>query len=313
MMSEEFLWVEKYRPHSIDSMILPSDTKEALQKFVKEGNLPNFLFVGPPGVGKTTAARAMLDELNSDYIIINGSLEGGIATLRTDIHSFASSRSLMGGRKYVILDEADYLTQHMQPALRSFMEEFSKNCGFILTANYSNRIIPAVQSRLSTVEFIIPEEEKNSICSMIMQQCVHILNEEGIEIEDMKALAVLIKKYYPDIRKAINELQYYSSHGKIDNGILSKLRDISLDRLAGFMREKNFTSVRQWVADSAQIDTAQFYRKFYDHMDDYIKHNDIPYLVVLVSKYGYQNVLAADKEINLAAFLTEVMANCEFK
>jgi len=312
MMKEEFLWVEKYRPRKVGDIILPRDIQDTLQKFVDDKNVPNLLLVGPSGVGKTTAAKAILEELGADYIVINGSLEGGIETLRTHIQQFATSTSLMGGRKYVILDEADYLTPHMQPALRNFMEEFSSNCGFILTANYRNRIIPAIQSRCSSVDFKISHDEAVTLCKHFMQNCIHILREEGIPfVADV--LAAVIKKHYPDFRRVLNELQYYSARGHIDNGILNVFRDVSLNKLMGYMKSKNFTSVRQWVADNSQMDTGQFYRKFYDHMNEYIKPNDLPYLVVLIAKYSYQDVLAADKEINLAAFLTEVMANCEFK
>ena len=309
---EQILWVEKYRPSTIRDTILPKSLKEKFQTFVDQKKIPNLLLCGGSGIGKTTVARAMLEELGCDYIVINGSSEGGIETLRNDIQRFASSVSLEGGRKYVILDEADYMTGHMQPALRNFMEEFSKNCGFILTCNFKNRIIKALHSRCSVIEFTIPHDEKVDLSKQFLTRAVSILQNNNIEY-DIKVLATVIKKYFPDWRRILNELQYYSVTGKIDSGILTNLNQIALSDLVGFMKEKNFTAVRKWVAENNNMDSSEFYREFYNTMDKVVVAKDIPYLVLLISKYSYQDALALDKEINTAAFLVEVMANCQIK
>jgi DNA polymerase III delta prime subunit len=309
---EQILWVEKYRPRTVRDTILPKEIKQKFQTFVDQKQIPNLLLCGGSGVGKTTVARAMLDELGCDYIIINGSSEGGIETLRNDIMRFASSVSLEGGRKYVILDEADYLTSHMQPALRNFMEEFSINCGFILTCNFKNRIIKALHSRCSVVEFSIPSDEKVALSKEFMLRAAKILDENNIGW-DAKVLATVIKKHFPDWRRVLNELQYYSAAGKIDAGILTNLNQIALSDLVAHMKEKNFTSVRKWVAENSNMDSSEFYREFYNSVDKIVNKKDIPYLVLLISKYSYQDAMALDKEINTAAFLVEVMANCEMK
>jgi len=309
---DEFIWCEKFRPKTIDETILPQELKLKLRKFIEQKNVPNLLLTGGPGVGKTTAARAVLEELGCEYIMINGSMEGGIETLRSRVQAFASSISMLGGRKYVILDEADYLSQMMQPALRNFMEEFSANCGFILTCNYKNRIIKELHSRCAVVEFIIPAKEKPQLAGDFLRRATEILEAEGIEY-DKKVIAALIKKHFPDWRKILNILQYESAAGKIDTRVLSNIRDVTLRDLFGHMKAKNFTAVRKWVADNSNIDSAEFYRKFYDAIDEYVASKDIPFLVVITAKYLYQDAMAADKEINLAAFLCEVMANCEIK
>jgi len=311
-LSEEFLWVEKYRPKTVASTILPPDIKDKFQSFVDQKQIPNLLLCGGAGVGKTTVARAMLEELGCEYIVVNGSMEGGIDTLRTTIQLFASSTSLEGGRKYVILDEADYLTHHMQPALRNFMEEFSKNCGFILTCNFKNKIIAPLHSRCSVVEFKIPSQYKAILAKEFMQKAIGILDTEGIKYE-VKVLGALIKKHFPDWRRIINELQYYASTGAIDTGILNTLQELSLKELFYNMKERNYTNVRKWAAENADMDSAEFYRMFYNSLNEYVDQNSIPYLVVLVAKYSYQDSFALDKEINTAAFLTEVMADCKFK
>lgn len=311
-VTEDFLWVERYRPRTIKETILPDVVKEKFQTFVNQKQIPNLLLCGGAGVGKTTVARAMLEELGCEYIVINGSMEGGIDTLRTLIQRFASSVSLEGGRKYVILDEADYLTNHMQPALRNFMEEFSKNCGFILTCNFKNKIIEPLHSRCAVVEFKIPNDQKAVLAREFMLRAENILDQENIPY-DKKVLAQLIKKHYPDWRRVINQLQYYSSAGKIDAGILNSMQELTLNALVADMKGKNFTNVRKWVAENSNMDSAEFYRKFYDSMTQYVVPKDIPYLVILISKYSYQDPTALDREINTAAFLVEVMANVEFK
>lgn len=307
---EEFLWVEKYRPKLVHDTILSKDLKQKFQTFVEQKAIPNLLLAGGPGVGKTTAARAMLDELGCDYIIINGSKEGGIDTLRTTIQRFASSMSLTGGRKYVILDEADYLSQHMQPALRNFMEEFSSNCGFILTCNYKNRIIKELHSRCAVVDFTFPSEEKPALAKQFMARLVSILSLEKIEY-DVQVLAALVKKHFPDFRKMINIMQFEAASGKIDNRVLSNLRDVNLRELVELMKKKNFTAVRKWVAENSNIDSADFWRKFYD--GDLVTPQTVPALTEIINKYDYQDAFVTDKEINRAAFLLDVMVQCEFK
>lgn len=309
-MMEDYLWVEKYRPKTIQSTILPDEIKKTFLTFIENKNIPNLLLTGGAGVGKTTVARAMLEEIDADYLIINGSVENGIETLRSKIMSFASSTSLQGGRKYIILDEADYLTPWMQPALRNFMEEFSKNCGFILTCNFRNKIIEPLQSRCSVVEFKIRNSEKPELAKQFMKRLATILETEKIEY-DPKVLPAVIKKFFPDWRKMINEIQYYSATGKIDTGMLINLKDIALQDLLVYMKEKNFTNVRKWVAENTDMESAEFYRKFYDHASNIVVAKDIPYLVLLIAKYSFQDPQALDKQINTTAFLVETMANCE--
>lgn len=307
---EDYLWVEKYRPKTIQNTILPEEIKKTFLTFIESKNIPNLLLTGGAGVGKTTVARAMLEEIDADYLIINGSVENGIDTLRSKIMSFASSTSLSGERKYIILDEADYLTPWMQPALRNFMEEFSKNCGFILTCNFRNKIIEPLQSRCSVVEFKIRNSEKPELAKQFMKRLATILETEKIEY-DPKVLPAVIKKFFPDWRKMINEIQYYSATGKIDTGMLINLKDIALQDLLVYMKEKNFTNVRKWVAENTDMESAEFYRKFYDHASNIVASKDIPYLVLLIAKYSYQDPQTLDKQINTTAFLVEVMANCE--
>lgn len=311
-LNDDFLWCEKYRPKTIDDTILPDFLKKQFQTFVDSKRVPNLLLTGRAGVGKTTVARAMLEQLECDYIIINGSMNAGIETLRNDIHRFASSVSLTGGRKYVILDEADYLNpQSTQPALRNFMEEFSKNCGFILTCNFKNKIIEPLHSRCSVIEFKIPNEEKAKLAKDFFIRASKILEAEHVQY-DKAVLVELIKKYFPDWRRVLNELQYYSATGKIDTGILSNFKELALKDLIAFMKEKNYTGVRKWVAENSDMDSAQFFRKFYDMAESVVVKKDIPFLVLLIAKYQYQDAFAADKEINIAAFCAEVSGGCSF-
>lgn len=312
-MNEEFLWVEKYRPKRIEEAILPADLKATFQKFVDDRNVPNLLLTGRAGVGKTTVARAMLEELECDYIIINGSLNGNIDTLRHEIKNFASAVSLQGGRKYVILDEADYLNPNStQPALRNFMEEYSSNCGFILTCNFKNRIIEPLHSRCSVVEFKIPSADKPKMASYFFKRVQQILDGEGVEYEP-KVLAEVIKKYFPDWRRIINELQRYAAVGKIDTGILTNFDDDNLKGLIELLKAKNFTEMRKWVGSNSDIDTTTFFRKLYDTASEFMKPNSVPQLVLTLADYQYKAAFVADHEINLAACLTEIMVECEFK
>jgi len=271
------------------------------------------MLTGGAGVGKTTVARAMLEELGCDYIIINGSMNGNIDTLRNDIRSFASSVSLQGGRKYVILDEADYLNANStQPALRNFMEEFSKNCGFILTCNFKNRIIEPLHSRCSVVDFVIPNAEKPKMASAFFKRVLDILKKENVEAEP-KAVAALIEKHFPDWRRVLNELQRYSATGKIDTGILVNLSDDSIRDLVKKLKEKNFTEVRKWVGMNSDIESTSFFRKLYDLSAEFLKPGSVPQLVLILADYQYKAAFVADQEINLAACLTEIIVECEFK
>lgn len=311
-MLNEFLWVEKYRPKTIADTILPEDLKNTFQEFVNQGNIPNLLLSGPAGCGKTTVARAMLEELGCDYILINGSMNGNIATLRDDILQFASTISFNGGRKYVILDEADYLTQQTQAALRGFIEEFSKNCGFILTCNFKNRIIGAVaDSRCSVVDFKIKKSDLPSLAKQMMKRVTTILDQENVDY-DKAAIAAVITKFHPDWRRTINEIQRYSATGKIDSGIIAILNETTIKNLIGFLKDRDFTSARKWVAENVDNDCTALYRNLYDNASMYVTKNSIPNIVLILSKYQYQHAFVADPEINLMACVTELMVECEF-
>jgi len=313
MISDELIWGQKYRPRTVRETILPDETKQAFIQFVDQKQVPNLLLCGRAGTGKTTAAKAMLEELECDYIIINGSLNGNIDTLRNEIKTFASSVSLSGGRKYVILDEADYLNPNStQPALRNFMEEYSKNCGFILTCNFKNRIIEPLHSRCSVVDFKIPKEEKQKLASQFLNRVVGILANENVEF-DKKVVAEVITKHFPDFRRTLNELQRYSATGKIDTGILISLKDESLKDLMGFLKEKSFSNVRKWVGENSDVDSTTFFRTIYDIASDYLKPSSIPQLVLILAEYQYKAAFVADHEINLTACLTEIMVEVEFK
>ncbi len=309
---EEFLWVEKYRPKLVADTVLPKELKDTFQQFVDQENIPNLILAGPAGVGKTTIARAMLEELGCDYLVINGSMNGNIDTLRNDILEFASSMSLKGGRKYVILDEADYLNANStQPALRNFMEEFSKNCGFILTCNYAQRIIEPLHSRCSVIEFKIPKKELPALASQMMQRAVLILEDNGIAYENA-AVAEVIRKYLPDWRRSINELQRYSATGRIDTGILANTVQETIKILIEAMKDKNFSQVRKWVGENSDTDAVTLYRQFYDNANQYFKPASIPQLILILAKYQHQAAFVADHEINNAACMLEIMIDCEF-
>ena len=309
----EFLWVERYRPQSINDTILPVALKSTFEQIVEGGELPNMIFTGTAGVGKTTVAKALCNQLDLDYLLINGSEEGNIDTLRGKIKQFASSVSLQGGYKVVILDEADYLNpQSTQPALRGFIEEFSNNCRFILTCNFKNRIIEPLHSRCSVIEFNLSKKDLPPLMAGFMKRAEYILTEEGVLFEK-PVLAELIMKYCPDWRRVLNELQRYSVSGKIDTGILVSLQEASLDSLMANLKDKNFKSMRQWVADNIDLEPAALFRKIYDNMSDYVKPQSIPQLVLILADYQYKNSFVADHELNFVACLTECMANVEFK
>jgi DNA polymerase III delta prime subunit len=310
-MSKDFLWVEKYRPKTIQETILPDQLKQTFQQFVDQSTLPNLLLAGGPGIGKTTVARAMCEQLEVDYIVINGSMNGNIDTLRTEIKDFASTISFTGSRKYVILDEADYLNpQSTQPALRNFMEEFSNNCGFILTCNFKNRIIEPLHSRCSVIEFKIASEDKASMASQMYKRVKAILSDEQIQY-DQKALAELITRYFPDFRRVINEMQRYSATGSIDSGILANY-DSNIADLVSLLKEKKFVDMRKWIASHNDVDTADLYRKLYDNASTYVKPESIPQMIVTLADYQYKAAFVADHEINNVACMTELMMEVEW-
>ncbi len=312
MIRDEFLWSQQYRPKTVADCVLPSNLKTTFQEFVDKGTIPNMLLTGRAGVGKTTVARAILEQLECDYMIINGSMNGNIDTLRMDISQFASSMSLMGGRKYVILDEADYLNPNStMPALRNFMEEFSKNCGFILTCNFKNKIIEPLHSRCTVIDFKVPNDEKPKLASQFMKRIEKILEVENVQF-DRASIAELISKYFPDWRRVLNELQRYSATGKIDSGVLANLGDESFKTLFGQLKAKSFTNMRKWVGENSDIETSALFRRIYDSATQYIKPASIPSLVILLGDYQYKAAFVADPEINTVACLTMIMTECEF-
>jgi len=312
MSMGDYLWVEQYRPPSIKECILPERLKSVFQAFVDKNQVPNLLLTGGPGVGKTTVARALLNELDLDYIIINGSMNGNIDTLRTEISQFASTVSFTGGRKYVILDEADYLNpQSTQPALRNFIEEFFNNCGFILTCNFKNRIIEPLHSRCSVVDFTMTNKEKAGLASQFMKRVENILKMKGVEF-DQKVIAELIMKHMPDWRRVLNELQRYSVTGKIDVGILTTLSDESFDSLVSMMKNQDFTGIRKWVVDNADIESSTLFRKLYDYANKKMKPMSVAQMVLILAKYQYQAAFVVDHEINNVACLLEIMTDCEW-
>jgi len=311
-MSNEFLWVEKYRPTKIEDTILPESLKKTFQKIVTGGELPNMLFTGTAGLGKTTVARALCNGLDCDYILINGSEEGNIDTLRTKIKQFASSVSLQGGYKVVILDEADYLNpQSTQPALRGFIEEFSNNCRFILTCNFKNRIIEPLHSRCGVYEFNTSKKDMVDLCQNFMARCQLILSNEQIKYDD-KAVAELIMKFAPDWRRVLNELQRYAIHGTIDSGILNNVKDKNYDDLFSHLKNKDFKKMRNWIVNNIDTDASAIFRAMYDRMSDKVAPQSIPQLVLILADYQYKNAFVADHELNVVACLTEVMSDVQF-
>lgn len=310
---EMFLWVEKYRPQKIDDCVLPQALKDTFRQYVEQGELPNFLFTGSAGVGKTTIAKALCNEIGAEYMMINGSEESGIDTLRTKIKGFASTISLTDAKKVVILDEADYLNANStQPALRGFIEEFANNCRFILTCNFKNRIIEPIHSRCSVVEFKIDSKDKQEIAATFFKRAVTILKQEQIEF-DPKVVAELITKHFPDYRRILNELQRYSVSGKIDSGILVNMSEESFKGLIKLLKEKDFTEVRKWVSKNSDSDTTSLFRELYDSAATTIEPNSVPQLVLILADYQYKAAFVADHELNIMAALTEIMAQCKFK
>jgi len=310
---ETFLWVEKYRPITVEACILPNSLKESFSEFVNNKHIPNLILSGGPGVGKTTVAKAMVEEIGATWMMVNGSEESGIDVLRTKIKNFASTVSLEGGRKYIILDEADYLNpQSTQPALRGFMEEFHKNCGFILTCNYKNRLIEPLHSRCSVVDFIIAKNEKPKLATDFFSRVKIILSDEDVKF-DQKAVAELLNKYFPDWRRILNELQRYSASGQIDAGILVNLSEVNISELMEALKRQEFTNVRKWIVNNLDNDPVRIYRRIYDSLYDYIDKSTIPHAVVILAEYSYKSAFVADQEINLLACFTEIMAQVKFK
>jgi len=312
MTKETFLWVEKYRPKKITDCILPGSIKNTFLEFVGQGEIPNLLLAGGSGVGKTTVARAVCEELHSDYLLINGSEESGIDVLRNKIKQFASTVSLQSNRKVVILDEADYLNpQSTQPALRGFIEEFHRNCRFIFTCNFKNRIIEPLHSRCSVIEFKI-NGNKIMLAELFMERVEHILKSEDIGF-DKPVVAELIMKHFPDWRRVLNELQRYSVSGTIDTGILVNIAEVNLTELMTHLKKKEFTKVRKWVVDNIDNDPVKVFRRIYEKLYEYMKPESIPNAVIVLGEYQYKSAFVADQEVNLLACLTEIMSQCKFK
>jgi DNA polymerase III delta prime subunit len=311
---EQFLWVEKYRPQKIDDCILPESLKKTFKDYIAQGELPHFLLCGTAGVGKTTVAKALCNEIGAEYVILNGSDTGGhIDTLRTTIKGFATSVSLTDAKKVIILDEADYLQANStQPALRNYMEEFSANCRFIFTANYKNRIIEPIHSRCAVIEFKIDSKEKQEIAAAFFKRATAILKQENVEF-DPKVVAELVTKHFPDYRRILNELQRYSVSGKIDSGILVNMSQESFKGLIKLMKDKDFTEVRKWVAKNSDADTTAVFRELYDTASANMDANSIPPMILILADYQYKAAFVADHELNIMAALTEIMAQCKFK
>ena len=308
---QEFLWVEKFRPRTLEDCILPADQKKIFQEMLSKGEIQNMLLCGGAGMGKTTIARALCEELQTDYIVINGSEESGIDVLRTKIKQFASTVSFSGKAKVVILDEADYLNPNStQPALRAFMEEFSSNCRFIFTCNFKNRIIPPLHSRTTVIEFKLPKSEKPKIAGAFFKRVCEILKHENIEF-DQKVAAKVIEKHFPDYRRILNEMQRYSSSGKIDEGILVNMGEVNMQELIASLKDKDWKKMRTWVVNNIDNDPQTLFRKFYDTFCDSVVQ--VPQLILLLADYQYKSAFCADQEINLVACLTEIMASVEFK
>jgi DNA polymerase III delta prime subunit len=309
---DHLLWTEKYRPKTIEECILPERLKTPFQEYVNQKNIPNLLLSGGAGVGKTTVAKAMCNEIGCDYIVINGSDESGIDVFRTKIKNYASSMSLSGGRKVIIIDEADYLNPNStQPALRNAIEEFAGNCSFIFTCNFKNRIIEPLHSRCAVIEFGLKNGEKAKMAGSFFKRIQSVLQSEKVEYEDA-VIAELVKKHFPDFRRIINEMQRYSQFGKIDSGILVQMGDVEISNIVKYIKEKDFGSIRKWVA-TTEIDAATLYRKLYDGLYDVLKPQSIPQAVIIIADYQYKQAFVADPEINTVACLTELMVSVEFK
>ena len=308
---EHLLWTEKYRPQTIEDCILPERLKLPFQEYVNQQNIPNLLLSGGAGVGKTTVAKAMCNEIGCDFMVINGSDESGIDTFRVKIKNYASSMSLSGGRKVIIIDEADYLNPNStQPALRNAIEEFAVNCSFIFTCNYKTRIIEPLHSRCAVIDFNLKNGEKAKMASAFFKRIQSILQSEKVEYDD-KVIVELIKKHFPDNRRILNELQRYSQFGKIDTGVLAQIGNVQISEITKHIKDKDFGAIRKWVA-STDLDANTMFRQLYDSLYEVMKPQSIPQAVVIIADYQYKNAFVADTEINLVACLTELMVECEF-
>jgi len=309
---EHLLWTEKYRPQTIEDCILPKRLKEVFQQYASQKQIPNLLLTGSAGVGKTTVAKALCQEAGCDYLVINGSDESGIDTFRVKIKNYASSMSFTGGRKVIIIDEADYLNPNStQPALRNAIEEFASNCSFIFTCNYKNRIIEPLHSRCAVIEFGLKNGEKQKMALEFLKRTESILQSEKVEF-DKKVVAELVTKHFPDFRRVINELQRYSQLGKIDVGVLAQVADVSITEIVKYIKDKDFGAVRKWVATN-EIDSTTFFRKLYDNLYDFLKPHSIPQVILILADYQYKQAFVVDQEINIVACLIQIMAEGDFK
>ena len=311
MLIEHTLWVEKYRPHKIADCILPDAMKATFQEYVNRKEVPNLLLSGTAGIGKTTVAKAMCDEIGIDYLVINGSDNRGISTIQVDVKNYATSMSFSGGKKVVIIDEADNLTADAQKALRGIIEEVSINCSFIFTCNFKNRIMDAIHSRCSVIDFKA-NGSKAKMASQFFKRVEHILETEGVTY-DKEVVAAVITKHFPDNRRILNELQRYSIGGTIDKGILASVSDVQLTELVKSLKTKDFANCRKWVTSNLDNDPARIFRTLYDKLYEALQPNSVPPMVLILAKYQYQAAFVADAEINLIACLTEIMVDCEFK
>ena len=314
-MNSDFIWVEKYRPKTIEDCILPESTKTMFREFLNKGEIPNMLLAGPPGIGKTTVAKALCNELGVDVYVINGSDEGRfLDTVRNNAKNFASTVSLSSDAKHkvVIIDEADNTGNDVQLLLRAFIEEFAGNCRFIFTCNYKNKIIEPLHSRCAVIDFSIKGKEKTALAGSFFKRLQNILDEERVQY-DPKVIAELINKHFPDWRRVLNECQRYSVGGQIDSGILAAFSDIAVNDLLQNLKEKNFPEVRKWVVANMDNDTTVLLRRIYDALYSALENNSIPAAVLVLAKYQYQSAFVADQEINMLACLTEIMVECEFK
>ena len=314
-MASEFLLTEKYRPQVIDDCILPDDTKKTFKEFVAKGEIPNLLLAGPPGIGKTTIAKALCNELGADYYVINGSDEGRfLDTVRNQAKNFASTVSLTGSSKHkvIIIDEADNTGNDVQLLLRANIEAFYNNCRFIFTCNYKNKIIEPLHSRCAVIDFSIKGKQKQQLAGSFFKRVLQILDQEKIEYDE-KVVVELVAKHFPDFRRVLNECQRYSTGGKIDSGILASFSDISVNELIKNLKDKNFSEVRKWVVSNLDNDASSLLRRVYDACYDCLSPQSIPAAVLVIAKYQYQCAFVADQEINLLAALTEIMVECEFK
>tara|TARA_B100000287_G_scaffold314729_1_gene298253 strand:+ start:6934 stop:7881 length:948 start_codon:yes stop_codon:yes gene_type:complete len=314
-MDKNILFVEKYRPQTIQDCILPDHMKSVFSKFVQQGVMPNLLLTGSAGVGKTTVAKALCNELGYDVMFINCSEERGIDTLRTKMMGFCSTVSMTDDRKCLILDEADYLTPDAQAALRAFIEQFAQTCSFVMTCNFKNRLIPPLHSRTTVIDFKIGKKELPTLAAGMMNRIMGICEQEGITVEDKKIIAEVVTKYFPDFRRTLNEIQRYSIGGTIDTGILAQIQELNTNDLIPALKEKNFKVVRKWVADNSDVEMSSLYKKLYDELYKTLDQTNqsIPQMVLLMARYQYQSAFVADQELNLTACLVEIMGDCTFK